>query len=128
MDKAVDMLVAEPMQVRIATVLPGGAIVGDDVLTLDYFGGVLPAENDHLAYVSSPDDYQYKVVQKRHFFREASGLCYWNLVVRNADPSHHLSTVTDHALALSDLRRAIRAGRPMKEIIAKRRRVNGEGG
>ncbi|MGO4735530.1 hypothetical protein AB4099_03230 [Bosea sp. 2KB_26] len=126
MDKAVETLVAEPMQVRIATVLPGGAVVGDDVLTLDYFGGCCRGRTT--AYVRSSDEYQFKVVQKRHFFREANGLCYWNLVVRNADPSHHLTTVTDHALALTDLRRAIRAGRPMKEIIAKRRKVNGEVG
>lgn len=122
----VDPIVELPIQVRVVTARPGGAVVGSDVLSLAHFGGILPNVGDVFKLIRTADDYDSKVVQRRYFITEPDHHVYWTLVTRKADAAPEFTRVVRNALAVSDYRRALHAKRPMKEMAAKLRKINGE--
>lgn len=123
-----DLVKVPPMQVRLATVQVDGEVTGADAFNMDHFGGVLPNVGDHFLLIRSVDDYETVTVQKRYFTTEVpTRSIYWTLVVKVAEACSQFTQVVGNALAVSEYLEAAKRGRPMPEVVAKRRKTNRRG-
>lgn len=122
----VDPIAEASVRVRLVTAHYGGVVTGADVFSLEHFGGVLPIVGDTFVRIRTADDYDVGVVQRRYFITQPDQRVHWSLAMRDAPPAPALTGIVANALAVSDYLRAVEARRPMREVVVKLRKCNGE--